>query len=279
MNATILNLLSVFIGASVTLVVTAVTLWYNGRVDAKRIHAEETLKIKQRQYEAKRNCIARLSEAAARYYLYLTALPDRDPKTGGELEPESKEFTVAISSVHYFCSIQTINAALSLSYALNKAYANASKIKLQLIFIKTKIKDLESRISSIQKENIELNRRIEYFVFNKDFRDMVSRLSDFINRNSEQIQGLREEKSKLFKEQLKAQEKCRDIILKEIYSIEDEAVNFIVTARQELGFSIEKEHYSAIVSQHLNSEKELVIDLFAYLREEIDKAVLQAEQQ
>lgn len=243
---------STIAGAFVALLGVLLTLRANQKIFETNLREEREKIARDREYTAKHKAFLAASEAVTRFAIFFSSIPDRDLPQNGSTPDEITEISVSLNALHFFCGIDTIRCTASLNQTLGEAYSEAIRLKLPSIFLVEELKNLDIKISGLEKLNKQIQKEILAVLNSDPSNSLLLSYNQQAAANHEMLANSYAKRSELIKEKYAANEKCRDAVIKNLPLVYEGVKGLLLMARQELDFQIEAGEYSAIISEATN---------------------------
>lgn len=240
---------STIAGAFVALLGVLLTLRANQKTFETNLREERDKIARDREYTAKHKAFLAASEAITRFAIFFSSIPDRDLPKNGITPDEITEISVSLNALHFFCGIETIRCTASLNQTLGEAYSEAIKSKLPAIFLDEELKNLDIKISGLEKLTKQIQKEILAILNSDPSNPLLFSYNQQAAANHELLANSYGEKSELIKVKYAAIEKCRDAVIKDLPLVYEGVKELLLMARQELDFQIEAGEYSKIISE------------------------------
>jgi len=248
--------IGVIIGGSITLVTTFLTLRGNQKLHENNLR-EERRKIKEeREFSSKQSAFMLASEALVRFLQYYISLPYRILPDDGTVPEEFNEFRVAFNRLHFYCELETIEKLASLEQILSKAYCEALNVKMPSAFIAEELKVIDVRISGIEQMNTKVQDEIIAMIQSGPGNPLLASKYEQQAKNNHKIGDLHGQRVELIKRGYVETEKCLNVVIANMKTVNKSLSDVLLCARRELSFDIDEEHYRTFINKHAKSMDE-----------------------
>lgn len=263
------SLCATLIGAVIALIGVVFTLRANQKIFEANLKEERDKIARDKEYNAKHKALIAASEALTSYLQFYITLPDRHLSGNGEIPEEVRSVSVSLSALHFFCGIDTIRKTTVVSQTMAYSFFEALKIKLQGDFLSEDIKSYDHMIADIKKSNRLLEKEMLTMVESNPSNITLAAHRKQYSDNINQIELFNNKKCELVKQRYGITEKCRDVIMNNLPKIYEGLQEVLLLARQELGFPIDAEEYSAIISEATATALSLTNNMLREIRAQV----------
>lgn len=263
-------------GAFIGLLGVLATLWWTQKHHERSLAQERQKAKDEREFAARQSAIASAGEAITRFTQYLLTLPDRDLPPGGIIAEEVRDFGVALSRLHFYCSIETIEKSIELGQTLTEAFSRAVKAKLPSLFLNEDIKGIDLHIAALEKMNSEMHQEIIALIQGAPGSPLILSNRDQIVSNHQTMASLHAKKSELSKRKFMSTEACRDIVQAAIPSIYAALSVALIRMRRELAFELDESRYSSLMDKSTKQATAALQALMADVRKQIHDKLKEA---
>jgi len=260
---------AVIVGAIISLSGVLITLRWNQKLHENNLREERRKTKKDREFSAKQGALLAACEAVTRFISYYLSLADRILPSNGYAAEEVTEMSVAMNRLHFYCGLETIEKSIQLSQVLTVAVTDALKAKMESAFIHAELKGIDFQISSLEKWNLSIREEIKAIFQSDPKNSLIISHREQVAKNSQEIANLSSKKPQLIKQKYIETEKCRDVISRHLKSIYEALLDALLLARQELSFSIDQERYKAIMVEHTDLMSRNLGECLAEIRKQV----------
>lgn len=259
------SFIGVIIGGFIALATTLITLRWNQKLHEDNLR-EERRKIKEeREFSSKQAAFMLASEALVRFLHYYISLPNRSLPV--ETVPaEITELSIAVNRLHFYCELETIEKLTILEQMLNKAYGEAILAKMPSGFIDGDLKAIDVRISATEKMNTKIQDEIIAMIQSAPGNPLLASKHEQQAKNYQKIGDLHGQRVELIQRQYEEIEKCRDVVIANMRTVNKSFRDMLLLVRRELSFTIDQERYRSIIDKYMESMERTNEQLFAEIR-------------
>jgi hypothetical protein len=268
MNETVL---ASIVGSGSALIGVFMTLWMSQRQLKITLQEERKKAKEERDFTAKHMAILAAVESVIRFYHYYLSLPDRELPTDGTIPDEVTEMGVSVSSLHFYCDLESIKYSMAMSQIFSEAYAKAVKAKMPIMFIIGDIKAIDGQILSFEKMNNQLQQEILALLPSNSSNTLVGALKQQVGTNFKTLADLNTRKNALIKEKYAATEVCRDVIKGDLRAVHESLRDVLLEARRELAFPIDEKAYADLINQSTDKALASIEQLYSEIRAQVKK--------
>lgn len=262
--ATIVGALVAFLGVLLTLRVTQRNFETNLREEREKARVE-------RAFTAKHKALLSAAESVTQFLNYYITLADREIPKDGTIPIEVSEMAVSLNRLHFYCDIETIKQATSMSEILGTSYTRALKAKMPSMFIGEDIKALDIQIAALESMNDRLQQEIVALLGADPSSPLLANDRQQLATNFNIIAEFHSKKIGIIKARYQATETCRDVITQNLKGIYEAICAVLLMARRELAFPIDEAEYTAMLTRSTDSALSQMESLIKDIRTEIDK--------
>ena len=245
------------------------TIRWNQQTHESNLSEERRKQREEREFAAKQDALMRASDAVIRFITYFVSIPDRDIEQGGRVPAEVIDFGIALNKLHFYCGIDAVEGAVKLARILNLAFSEAMKARIPPGFIAGEISGLEIHISNLERMNDLAQREILALLQSHPASALIASLREHLAANCAQLADLHAKRSALTKAKYLATEVCRDVVIDQLPRVFEVLRDLLVLARDELGFSIDKDRYVTLMTDHADRMVALLNDLMSEVRRQV----------
>ena len=260
---------AVIVGAIISLSGVLITLRWNQKLHENNLREERRKTKEDREFSAKQGALLSACEAVTRFIIYYLSLADRILPSNGSAAEEVTEMSVAMNRLHFYCGLETIEKSTQLSQVLTVAVTDALKAKMESAFIHEELKGIDFQISSLEKWNLSIQEEIKAIFQSDPKNSLIILHREQVAKNSQEIANLSKTKPQLIKQKYIETEKCRDVISRHLKSIYEVLLDVLLLARQELSFSIDQERYKAIMIESTDLMSRNLGECLAEIRKQV----------
>lgn len=223
----------------------------------------------ENEFRLKKESLLNAVEAAQRFLSFLLTLPDCPLPQAGASVPETAELPVALSRLHFFCSLKTIECSSRLSTLFNHAIFDAMKFKMSVGLLGEDIKVLDMQIASYEATNARLQRETEILLESDPHSPLIARYKEQSAETFRLTAECCREKSEMAKQQYLLTEKCRDTVIQKMPELADQFRALMLCTRDELKFKINRKKYTQIINQDTKENKLRLNDYLTAIRNQV----------
>jgi len=261
----------VIAGSIISLAGVLITLRWNQKLHEMNLK-EERRKIKEeREFSSKRDAFLSAFEALSRYIYYYISVPDRILPSDGTISEEVVKCDITFNRLHCYCELETIEELTRLDQILYEAWVEVVKAKLPSAFTDVDIKDIEVRISGIEKINTGVQDEITVMLQSNPENPLLESCYNKKVDNLQQIRDLLSQRTELIKRRYEETEKCRDVVAANLKNINESLRDILLLARRELSFAIEHEKYRTITDKKMKSMERISKGFLAECRRQMQE--------
>jgi hypothetical protein len=225
---------------------------------------EERRKTKEeRKFSSKQAAFMATSEAAIRYIHYFLSLADRPLPTNGAIEKEVTELAVALSRLHFYCGLETIEKAIQLSRVLDNALGEALMAKMAPSFSAEDLKCIEVQLAMLENTNAGIQEEITALLQSDPRNPLIVSHRKRSAEIYEEMASICERKCDIVRRQYIEAEKCRGTIQRNRRAIYEASRDVLLLARRELSFPIDETRYKNMMDQYLGETEKQLADISA----------------
>jgi hypothetical protein len=262
----LIPVVSAIIGGLITLAGVLLTLRWNERSNQSRLMEERRKTKEEREFASKQAAFMAASEAAIRYIHYFLSLADRPLPTDGAVVEEVTDLAVALSRLHFYCGIETVEKAIQLGRVLDNALAEALTAKMAPSFSTEDLKCIEVQLSGFENTNAHIQEEIVAMLQSDPQNPLLVSHRERSAEVYEEMAALCERKCEIIRQQFVETEKCRDAIQRNTRAIYEASRDVLLLARRELSFPIDEARYKDVMDQYLGEGAKQSADMFTELR-------------
>lgn len=240
-------------GALVGLIGVLVTLRYNQHNFETNLREEREKAREEREFRAKHKALLSAVETVTLFLNHYLTLPDKELPKDGTTPNELSEMSVSLNRLHFYCDMATIKQSIAMSQVLSRAYIRALKAKMPAMFIAEEIKVVDVEIVNMEKANDRVQQEIIALLSVDHSNPLLISHRQQLASNFKLISGLYTKRTDLFKARYQATEACRDALIKDLKEVYEAVRNVLLTARRELGFPIDEDDYTTMLTQATDS--------------------------
>lgn len=265
------SFIGIIVGSLITLTCVLLTLRHNQKLHVDNLR-EERRKIKEeREFSSKQAAFLSASEALARFLLYYVSLPDRILPSDGTVPEEIAGLTSALTRLHFYCELETIKEITHLSQIMNEALGEVLKAKMPSGFTDGDIKAIDVSISGTEKTNTRVQDEITAMLQSDPQNPLLASRYEQSAENFRKISDWHGQKNKLIKRKYEETEKCRDVVITNLKTINESFRDMLLLARRELSFAIDQESYKSIINKYIESMEITSKELYSEIRRQFQE--------
>jgi gas vesicle protein len=254
------------VGGLITLAGVLITLRWNQRSNEAKAIEERRKTKEEREFSSRQAAFMAVSEAVIRYIHYFLSLADRALPVDGAVVEEVTMLGVALSRLHFYCSLPTIEKAARLSCVLDSAFAEALKAKMAPSFLAEDLKCIELELSALENTNAHIQEEIKAILQSDPQSPLIMSHRTRSAEIYQKMAAICETKCDIIRKQYIETEKCREVIRRNTKVIYESSRDFLLLARRELSFPIEETMYKDVMDRHIREVERQQEDTFAEIR-------------
>ncbi len=258
-------------GAFVSLIGVLLTLRHNQKTHKQNLAEERRKRKEGREFKAKQDSLIHAAEAFSHFLTYYMTIPDRPLPRDGSVAPGVTEIGVALTKLHFYCSLTTIESSTRLGEVLDEVVAEAMKARMPSAFIDEDLKAIDVEISGLEKSNAVLQEEIRGLLFSNPQSPIIASHRNQLSQSHQRIAECHNKKLALFKRKYRKTEACRDVVARNLRTISEASRDFLLLAREELAFPIDEKRYRTIMDKRIESMEKNLEDLFSHIRKEVEQ--------
>jgi hypothetical protein len=259
------SFIGVIIGGLISLAGVLLTLRWNQKLHEENLREERRKTKEEREFSSKQAAFMLASEALVRCLHYYISLPNRSLPV--ETVPaEITELSIAINRLHFYCELETIEKLTILEQMLNKAYGEAILAKMTSGFIDGDLKAIDLRISAIKKMNTKIQDEIIAMLKSGPENPLLASRYEQQAKNCHEMADMEGKRVKLIQRKYEETEKCRDVVIANMRTVNKSFRDMLLLVRRELSFTIDQEGYKIIIDKYMESMERTSEQLFAEIR-------------
>jgi mannitol-specific phosphotransferase system IIBC component len=261
----------VIVGSVISFAGVIITLRRNQKLHEENLR-EERRKIKEeREFSSKQAAFLSASEALARFLLYYISLPDRILPSDGTVPEEIAGLSAALTRLHFYCELETITEITHLSQIMNEAIGEVLKAKMPSGFTDGDIKAIDVSISGTEKLNTRVQDEIIAMLQSDPQNPLLASRYEQSAENFKKMANLQEKRNELIKRKYEETEKCRDVVITNLKTINESFRDVLLLARRELSFAIDQESYKSIINKYIESMEGISKEIYSEIRRQFQE--------
>jgi hypothetical protein len=249
------------------------TLRWNQQTHESNLAEERRKQREEREFLAKQDALMRVSDAVVRFVTFFVSIPDRELDQGGKIPAEVVDLSVALNRLHFYCGIEAVEGVVKLSRTLNLAFTEVMKARIPSGIIAGDLSALDIAISSLESMNQRTHQEVLVLLGSDPAGSQLGSRWERLAEGYDKLSDLHDKRANLIKDKYFATEACRDVVISQLPEVFQLLSSVLVLAREELGFSIDRDRYANLMNDHSEKMATVLKDLMATVRREAKEQI------
>jgi hypothetical protein len=255
----------------VTLLGVMLTLNWSQRQHESNLREEREKTAEARRLSAKQAAFLEAIEAVIGFLNHLGALPDRDLPKNGETAKEIPALSLALTKLHFFSELPTIECCIRLNRFLLESYLVTIQAKLPGSFTSGDIETAEGRITQLEQQARECVEQMGTFIKIDPHHEVLPHLQKALAEARDELAKLYGRKTTLITLKYQQNQECRAILNARLKLLYPQTIELYLAAREELGFPIDADRYRSQMMTETEALLKQTDAMFTHIREEAEK--------